>query len=313
MQFQQQVVRDLAWRCTSAPLLASLPDDSIHIWPQQHTQLIGNQLKELDQYPHQLLNELDQLKSTRLGLYYEALWRFYWQHYSAYQVLAHNLQITGHHHTLGAFDFLLRADTQCWHVETAVKFYLGVPGDDSSGSIDATASEWHQWVGPNCNDRLDIKMARLLEHQLPLSSTQAGQSALRALTADDGNWQNALLMQGYFFYPAHQSMPPPRHAHDQHQRGLWWYLQDFVNAPSTDDYWMILPRHQWLSTAQTDDINCLLSHDNLVDNVKHWVGEMHRPQLIAAMEKSGKTWKEKQRGFVVPDHWPWTATPSRNT
>ena len=76
---------------------------------------------------------------------------------------------------------------------------------------------------------------------------------------------------------------------------------------------MILPRHLWLSAAQTDDIHALIARDSLRAYLSHWVGDKHRPQLIAAMTKDNGIWKETLRGFVVPDHWPWTDTPSRNT
>lgn len=306
MQFQHQVIRDLAWCCSSAPLLADLPDPHIAIWPTD-AMLDMAWLVDLDQNPQALLTELAQLKSTRLGIYYETLWRFYWQQHPHYRLLAHNLQITDQGQTLGAFDFIVQADDAVWHIETAVKFYLGMPTNVHS------TSEWAQWIGPNCNDRLDIKLARLLNHQLPLRFNTASQNTLTTLAPPGSNWRSALCLQGYLFYPAHEAMPKPHNAHMHHQRGLWWYLRYFLDEVKALDYWMVLPRHQWLSAAQTDDIHALLSRDNLRDYLRHWVGDLHRPQLIAAMEKNDGIWQEKSRGFVVPDHWPWTETPSRNT
>lgn len=309
MLFQHQVVRDLAWCCSSAPLLADLPSlvntpgQQISLWPTE-AMLDTGWLAELDRNPHALLTELAQLKSTRLGIYYETLWRFYWQHHPRYRLLAHNLQVTEQGQTLGAFDFIVQEDDTLWHIETAVKFYLGVPVHP--------AGEWAHWIGPNCNDRLDIKMARLLDHQLPLRFSDASQAVLRALTPHDPHWRSALCLQGYFFYPAHHTLSAPHNAHPHHQRGRWWYLKDFLREEATH-YWMILPRHLWLSAAQTDDIHALIARDSLRAYLSHWVGDKHRPQLIAAMTKDNGIWKETLRGFVVPDHWPWTDTPSRNT
>lgn len=303
MQFQHQVIRDLAWCCSSPPLLENVPDQDIAVWPT-NSLYDADWLAELDQNPQPLLDELAQLKSTRLGIYYEALWRFYWQQHPRSALLAHNLQITAHNQTLGAFDFIVQTAGAAWHIEAAVKFYLGVPGAAHA------PSEWVQWIGPNCNDRLDIKLARMLDHQLPLRFHSASQTALAAL-APESSWHSALCLQGYLFYPAHEVMSAPHHAHRDHLRGLWWYRKNFTAAAT--DYWMILPRHQWLSPAQTGDIHALLTGENLQQYLNHWVGDRERPQLIAAMEKNNGVWREKLRGFVVPDHWPWTETPSRNT
>lgn len=303
MPFNHQVVRDLAWCCSSTPLLVDVPDQHISIWPTD-AMYDERWLADLDQAPQVLIDELSQLKSTRLGIYYEGLWRFYWQHHPRYRLLAHNLQIVEQGQTLGAFDFIVQDGETIWHSEAAVKFYLGLPGQTQP------FSEWSHWIGPNCNDRLDIKVERMLEHQLPLRFHPASQSALAALVTGE-NWHSALCLQGYLFYPTHQAMPAPRHAHPHHLRGYWWYLSQFDAAATY--YWLVLPRHQWLSPARTADIHALLSRDQLRDYLQHWVGDRDRPQLIAAVSKQDDAWEEKLRGFVVPDHWPWTDTPSRNT
>lgn len=301
-----QAVRDLAWCCTSAPLLATLPNSDTAIWPDKSIDIDIDWLIALDQNPTSLFTHLTQFKSTRLGLYYESLWHFYWQQHPQWLLLSRNQQLIQNGITVGAFDFIAQHGADFWHVETAVKFYLGVAQDNQS------TSEWQQWIGPHCNDRLDIKLDRLRSHQLPLSTTDIGRQHLTRLTSADTHWQSALCLQGYLFYPANtSSMPAPACAHPQHERGVWWHLHNFLDFLSArtihHDYWMILPRHQWLSPAQTEDINQLLHGDDLQHHLRHWVANNHRPQLLAAMERSDGVWREKHRGFVVPDHWPRTA------
>lgn len=302
-KIQHQAVRDLAWCCQSPPLLNSLPESDIGIWPTASTNQHANWLQELDQNPDELLNAIAKIKSTRLGIYYETLWHFYWQQQTSWEVIGHNLPVYKDGQTLGAFDFILRHANEYWHCETAIKFYLGV------GSTTDGPSEWHEWIGPNCNDRLDLKLHHLLQHQLPLSKNLAGMEKLDLFFGPGINYRQALCLQGYLFYPAHQEMNAPVAAHALHHRGSWWYLKDFLSdlrdGKFDVNYWFLLPRHRWLAPAQTMDINELLAGENLRDSLRYWVGNMSRPQLLAAMVKEDGLWVEKTRGFVMPDHWPW--------
>lgn len=310
--FGHQEVRDLAWCCLSQPLLAGLPGSDAQIWRNSDPERDLAWLKQLDQNPQPLIEHLAKVKSTRLGIYYENLWHFYWQEHPQIELLAHNLQLHGYDNnnrgaTLGAFDFLLRHGGQLWHIESAVKFYLGVPDDDNDN-----ASEWRQWIGPNCNDRLDIKLQHLLDHQLPLSLQPGAQSTLAAMAADTKTWQRALCLQGYLFYPAGKKINAPIASHAQHARGEWWYGDDFLQHDNAG-YWLPLAREHWFSPAQTRDLHALYSGHNLRDLVQHWTAESARPLMLAAMQKQGREWYETARCFVVPNHWPRTESPSRNT
>lgn len=315
-QLQHQAVRDLAWCCFSPPLLQELPDSDASIWHTNDPERDLMWLKALDRHPEPLLTQLASTKSTRLGLYYENLWHFYWQQHPNIKLLAHNLPVyfptQGERRgvTQGAFDFLLHADAHYWHLEAAVKFYLGAPEHVQADQLSASA--WHRWIGPRANDRLDIKLKRLIQHQLPLSTQQNALPELQALTGQTRAWQRALLLQGYFFYPAMQTIAAPLANNPKHLRGNWWYLTDFL-ATNFPGYWLPLAREQWLSPAQTNDLHALYSGVGLRQLVQDWVGEKQRPLLLAAVKKSGNKWLEQTRSFIVPDYWPATERPSRNT
>lgn len=301
----------------SPPLLQNLPGSDAQIWINTGAEECLLWMRQLDRDPNKLYQHLAQVKSTRLGIYFENLWDFYWRHQPHIQVLAHELQLRISESnprvnvTRGAFDFLIQIDNdEFYHIETAVKFYLGMP-DGTDGP-----SEWHQWLGPNCNDRLDLKLTRLIQHQLPLSQQPFAQPILNQLAGGDKRWQRALSLHGYFFYPATQTMAAPRASSPHHLRGKWWYLQDFI-AEGIDNYnadcWLFLTRDRWLSPAQSRDIYELYNGESLFEFVRHWVEMREQPILLAAMKKEGDIWLEQARCFVVPDHWPWTARPSRNT
>lgn len=326
---QHQAVRDLAWCCFSPPLLQELPESDCSIWTTNEPERDIAWLRALDRNPEPLFAHLASATSTRLGIYYENLWHFYWLQHPHINVLAHNLQLhfpAQEPHkkgaTQGAFDFLLNTASGYLHIETAVKFYLGTPhnynydNDNDNADYPSTtpekSSQWQQWIGPKSNDRLDIKLQRLIQHQLPLSQQDNATASLDALIGYSVPWRRALCLQGYFFYPAKKKMDAPAASYAQHLRGDWWHLKDFL---TTDffGYWLPLARDQWLSPAQSGDIHALYSGASLGELLHHVVGIQQRPLLLARMQKNGNTWLEYQRSFIVPDQWPSTENPSRNT
>ncbi|PUA29504.1 MAG: hypothetical protein B0W54_02670 [Cellvibrio sp. 79] len=331
-ELQHQAVRDLAWCCFSAPMMQELPGSPISILPF-HNQFPWHWLQALDQQPEPLLDHLSQRKSTRLGIYYEALWHFYFANYPEWELLQHNLQIDRNGITLGAFDFLCRRNEEYWHIETAVKFYLCSAGNPLE------AYDWKYWIGPDSKDRLDLKLNHLRQHQLPLHHQPEAQLQLRSLYPDAKEWNTGLCIQGYLFSPA-QRNSKPAFVHSHHERGSWWRLSQFLQEISTQSTqptqstqrWLILERQQWLSPAHCTDVATLFSSEQLAEKLFDEVHGAQRPQLIAAMklEESSNNnenqpthslcWIESERIFVVPDEWPDYSSvrpgkdsPARNT
>lgn len=300
-ELQHQVVRDLAWCCFSAQLMQELPEsDAINLpidrdklWPW---------LMDIDQQPDALNEEIASLKSTRLGIYYEALWRFYFSHHPDWELIQHNLQVQRDGITLGAFDFLCRRGDEYWHIETAVKFYLCDARNENE------AKEWHHWIGPNSEDRLDLKLSRLRQHQLPLHKTPEARAQLHALYTDVKEWKTGLCVQGYLFSPI-ATQYRPAFSNKNHESGYWWHLQNFLHFldETKDTQWIIVERQYWLSPTQTKNACELFSSENLIHHLQKHVGQMKRPLLLATQKKAesnNQLWQEVWRGFVVPDNWP---------
>lgn len=89
-------------------------------------------------------------------------------------------------HTLGELDLVLLEDNHYWHIEFAVKFYLGINIPSSSygcseqippQTSDQAATK-SLWIGPNQRDRFDEKLDKLAQHQLTLSSSKEAQLAI---------------------------------------------------------------------------------------------------------------------------------------
>jgi len=300
-ELQHQAVRDLAWCCFSVPMMQELPGSDAVILPLSNDQL-WQWLVALDQQPDALIAQIAKVKSTRLGIYYETLWRFYFSQQPEWELLQHNLQVERNGITLGAFDFLCRHGSEYWHIETAVKFYLC----NTDNLQDAR--DWHHWVGPASHDRLDLKLAHLRHHQLPLHQTAEAKTQLQILYPEATEWKTGLCLQGYLFSPA-STIFSPDFSKENHGNGYWWHLQDFLQylQENTDLNWIILERQRWLSPAHSKDNSEPVGGADLMQRLRQQIGEMKRPLLLAALKKMDLTdncWCEDWRGFVVPDNWP---------
>lgn len=303
---RQQAVRDLAWSCFSAPLMQDLPGSNAQILPHDN-QSLWPWLEALDKEPQPLLDHLAQVKSTRLGIYYEALWHFYFANHPEWELLQHNLQIDRAGITLGAFDFLCRRNNEYWHIETAVKFYLCSTRNTLEGS------EWKYWIGPEGKDRLDLKLNHLRQHQLPLHQNLEAKEQLETRYPTVSHWNTGLCLQGYLFSPA-QHPSQPAFSSKVHARGDWWFASQLIEQLSEQlstqerQYWLILERKFWLSPAQAESSEQLLGNEQFIEKIRGELTSAKRPLLIAAMKKhltaNAEYWAESERLFAVADDWP---------
>lgn len=289
--YHSPAVRDLAWAILS-PTLIVTPDASQHntpAWYEQAFRAIEPHLQELDQDDSALLQHLTTPATPRLGIWFERLWSYWLQHNGRYELLAANLQVKQDEKTRGEFDLIVRdqrAD-EIEHWELAIKFYLGMP----------PLHHANHWFGPNQQDRLDLKFQHLVERQLPLSQTHAGQQ----VCADHG-WTIArrrLISKGRLYLPGVEisSLPPLPKCIDTHALlGHWLTQQEFQRAarhfPAAT--YRHLDKSEWMvsQARQSTSFSDILSQ----------VQQLYPVQL----QVDG--WHEKSlRLFVVPDNWPQQA------
>lgn len=282
-------VRDLAWTLLSPPLLdgSALPlrhPLSASCWRAHEMQLI-DWLLEQERRPEALQQQLSN-GSSRLGRYYERIWQFALQAAPDVELLGANLPIRQQGHTLGELDLLLRDDVGVHHLELAIKLYLGPE--------QASGSDARQWLGPASEDRLGLKLAHLARHQLPLCRHPAAQAV-----SDPAPTHCAAWLGGYFFYPWSNTCLPPAGAHAQHLRGRWLRRRDWQTL-NLEGCWHPLPRHAWLAPAR-------IEAQQRVD-VSAWLAqlpEMAPAQLLVRLEPGAAgDWFERERLFLVHDHWP---------
>ncbi|MGI0116678.1 DUF1853 family protein [Zooshikella sp. RANM57] len=291
---------------TTSPYLVKTPFRNKPItWKQEELEVLQFTLQKKQNY--------------RLGHYYETLVHVLLQSHPEVSFLKHNIPVHASGRTLGEFDLLYVDQTvNHWiHRELAVKFYLGLPSQSTQ-----KISAWHQWVGPNCQDRLDIKVNKMLTKQLRLSEYPEAKSILNQLTLATGNTIQGKepikegVLQGYLFYPFKQHCPPPVNANTHHLNGDWVTeseLTDYLTS-LTESYqikgqlvYIPLTKLEWLSPVHRPVINEVkgfMSNIALQKSMQERFALAQPPQLIAACYQDRHFFNEVRRFFVVADHWP---------
>ncbi len=181
----------------------------------------------------------------RLGRRFESLLTELFEHTEQCKLLKHGLIVRDQKQTLGELDYLIQLHSKVLHLEVAVKFYAGI-GSPSD------RSRQQAWIGPSCQDRLDIKINHLLDHQLQLSQTELGRQALcqNDLPTPD---QTLGLIYGYLIQPWNDVNQLPEHTLDSHP--AFWAphkqalaaMRQLSRPYSTDYGWTRLKRDQWIA------------------------------------------------------------------
>ncbi|ANC46418.1 DUF1853 family protein [Pandoraea pnomenusa] len=284
-----------------------------------HSRALHDWLLACDANPAPLREFLSRGESHRLGRYAEQLLHFALLHSPHFDLLAAGLQVRDARRgnmTLGECDFLLmrRADRQLLHWELAVKLYLFVPPADAPATLGERDVQFH-WLGPNLADSLADKVARLLEHQLRLTTLDAARSALPAV----GPWLPQVYLKGWLFHPLAQRGRLPQVVAETHGQGWWATLEEWWASAQTafpvpvaqsdargERAWAMLPRARWLARARVDDAHAFTLAAMHARIEAHWRERgVAEPLLIVALTRrtDAGDWFECDRGFIVPDYW----------
>lgn len=266
----------------------------------------------------------------RLGLYCEALLAYYFEHAHKHQVstwrlLARNVQAHHQGHTLGELDYVIEDDMQhVVHVELAVKFYLQV--ENGSGN-------WADWVGPNAVDRLDIKLHRMLEHQLTLPQKITAKNAIEEIACVAEISSSRQLIKGVnFIHCSHRNTPNrPDFANNSMLWGRWMHLTEFKHyaycshdpidtagigrsaiSTTTEAQAVLCDKLEWLTGPESTTTGCSL--EDLVPIVEALYTRakllQRKPPGLQVMVWHGARDQlgDVERLMIVPDGWP-TAVP----
>jgi hypothetical protein len=302
--FHDPAVRDLAWLLFSPDLLSVSRAGAPLARPaatetERATTLAW--LTALDRDPAALHAQVHKPSLTRLGFYAEALLEYFLTHGPHARLIAANIPLRTAGRTIGEVDFLLEnVRGERLHWELAVKFYLHIGERDDAATL-------ARYVGPNLQDRFDLKHARLLNHQLGLSARDEFASL-----GFEGPWRAELFVKGRLFYRDDDrslaSNPPPELAGD-HLRG-WWKTASEWRDSKGGGLFASLPRLGWMAerTLSAQEGGALTEQTT---ELSERVATLSSPIMVARYERcelsecaTGDVWREHSRGFIVPDEWP---------
>lgn len=281
------LLRDLIWTISSPSLLKSssnLPMASNELWAEQN--LAAEPLfQELLKDPTPLIKALPPKRSSKIGLIFEDLLAFWFSHHPSWSLLAHDEQIFNGRETAGALDFLIDTSSAIVHLEVAVKFYLC--RNDSSA--------WSDWVGPSLRDNLERKLLRIRDHQLPLAQTEATHRHCRFKKLPPPQTSLAVI-KGIFF--GHWGSPLVAPYFGKVPTGIWLF------ADELDSYLGERPEHRWAERRRPHWLAPLISSAAIGLSAAQLKEELIlRPRMFSALHKVDQLWRERERIFLLPDHW----------
>jgi len=289
-------VRHLFW-CLFSPELATIENDhSVTI--NFNTQL-AKWFTDLDQYSDPLLCYLSQENPRLLGGYFECLWQFFFQFNPQWQLLAHNIQVIKNKQTLGELDIIASHQNTVTHLELAVKFYLQHPDYDGH--------QCQHWLGPQCRDRLDIKLGKLQNKQLPFLAHPATQETLKSRQLPAPT-QQSLVLKGYLFHQWKMPFKRPPAVNTQCLMGQWLHQSGVKRLVTGHDSWLIIEKPQWLghfkSHKETESF-CLTAKEIILFTLNHFANSTYKHALmLVKITNSGIESIEAERFLIVNDDWP---------
>jgi len=277
LAFSSQNLRDLEWAITSPGLIDPKGRDEVAdpAWPDERT---------VDE--SEFRNFLSQYSSHRVGYYFESLIHFWLQHIRGVEILEQGKQIIEEGITKGEIDFVFRDESgRTVHWEVAVKFYLKTRPISPDGS---------HLIGPNATDNFAKKNKRLFGRQLELSRRLPQSIELR-----QG------LVKGRIFYHPDDPDPgtEPASLNPQHLRGTWIRASEMNHLDHPDVSYRTLQKPHWLAPETGTDALPFEQFRPVLE--RHFASSPH-PIHLAAFETKDEPGRERERIFVVPDHWPKT-------
>lgn len=301
---KHRVVRDLAWALLSTPLLQPFEDDTVLLLQQEYVDdqdTVFDWLLTIDQSPEPLMHYVQQRSQLRIGIYFEQLLGFYFSHYPRFTLLYQNLQVQGAQRTLGEFDFIVldKLTGQYFHIESAVKFYLGNFQSELLNK-NVECYNWHQWIGPNKKDSLSLKMDSMLNKQLKLATTPEAQQLLTGKGITSGDLHTRLLLRGRFFCHKETNETPRFSCSDACQY-YWVRLSEFKSSKEENQRYSILPRTHWLSPIQKNDLldtNLVQDKPKLLETIEQDINTGITTWMVVSINPSSDT-VELQRFFIV--------------
>lgn len=283
-----QWLQALRWVMTQPGLLDGLPGGSAPLMAGDDPRLL-QLLRITEEDPTGLFRLLDGPRGHKVGITFEALLQWGLEAGLGYRCIARDVQIMEDKRTVGALDLILLSPAgKTEHWELAYKLFL--QADSGTG--------WESWLGPGGRDRLDKKVHRMLDHQLPLSSREVTGQVLSALGVESVTTRR-LMLQGVLFTALGSDSIRATQGH-QPAQGRWArasQVRGLVEARN-DSMWVQRHKPLWFG-PWAGEISQALCGEQLCREIDS--ASLDRSQLWSCLGSGEHS--DEELVFIVPDDW----------
>lgn len=278
---KHQCTRDLYWLLASDyplnPEVSSFrlfPEDILFDIIEVHKDF----LLELDEYPEQFNIFLSKNPTRRLGIYAERLLAYFFKKSPWINMLTHSFQLIREGETLGEIDYIIEWKGELYHIELAVKYYLGTND----------LNQYKNWIGPSGHDSLALKLDKVISQQLAL----AKEEEIRALVKGRAITSYFILKGKFFCNDSSENLP--NWLNPKATRGNYYRINDIKTLIASKKLFHLV-RPNWLSDLEVlerENLEQLFSSQLEKQIIQY--GGLHLVQKDYPVETS----------FIVLDSWP---------
>jgi len=153
-----------------------------------------------------------------------------------YKVLYENIQLIEDKKTIGEIDFIIKDmnANQLIHLELAYKFYLFDP-KISSKPI-------NNWIGPNRNDSLNEKLAKLKNKQFPLLFHDSAKSNFSEIEISEISQALCFLVSLFIPYEYKASFSP---IYEKAIQGYYLNIEKFISIDHSEKKYYLPSKKEW--------------------------------------------------------------------
>ena len=184
--------------------------------------------------PH--LPEIEIKENLRLGHRVEKIVSDLIKASTNYKIRYENIQIKEGNKTIGEIDFIIEEikSKQLIHLELAYKFYLFDPS--------LSSSQFNNWIGPNRNDSLKDKVAKLKNKQFPLLYKPQTKAILSEVATVAIKQKLCLLTSLYVPYQTEVQLEPE---YQKAVKGYYIKYDLFKKVASKNNYFYVPAKKDW--------------------------------------------------------------------
>jgi len=230
-KFSDIHVRNMYWLLFSPSPLQESYFSSFPLFPKNWLNALEVQsdifFKQLDKNPFVLHTMLKDNNTYRMGIYAEKLMHYFLEYFSDTKLILANYQLKEGKRTIGEIDFIFEWDDRLIHIEMAVKFYLSFEQRD----------EYDSWIGPSGNDTLGMKLTKVKDHQLSLSSLPIFHQKTNLYS------ESYLFLKGMFFTNSNYT---PRWKNKALDFRTYYTVSAFTKLNQNKQF-LLLKKPNWLS------------------------------------------------------------------